>query len=90
LSPAIKPDRRLRDMRRRAQAEKLMSYLSFEHVGLAALLVFGLGLIALGGSLLFGGEGGVVEIAAAAGVAVPGVLAAAMAAYGFWRTPRTA
>jgi GH24 family phage-related lysozyme (muramidase) len=88
--PAIKPDRRLRDMRRRAQAEKLMSYFSFEHVGLAALLVFGFGLIALGGSLLFGAEGGVVEVAAAAGVAVPGVLAAAMAAYGFWRTPRTA
>lgn len=87
---AIKPDRRLRNMRRRAQAEKVLSYFSFEHVGLAALLVFGIALIALGGSLLFGGEGGAIEIAAAGGVAVPGVLAAAMAAYGFWRTPRTA
>ncbi len=89
VSP-IKPDRRLRDMRRRAQAERLMSYLSFEQVGLAALLVFGLGLIALGGSLLVGGEGGMIELAAAAGVAVPGMLAVAMAAYGFWRTPHAA
>jgi hypothetical protein len=76
-------------MRRRAQAEKILSLFSFEHVGLAALAVFGLGLVALGGSLLFGGEG-VIEMAAAAGVAVPGMLAVAMAAYGFWRTPRPA
>lgn len=86
----IKPDRRLREMRRRAQVEQALSAFSFEHIGLAALMAFGLGLIALGASLLFGGEGGFIEIAAAAGVAAPGVLATLMAAYGFWRAPRTA
>lgn len=86
---AIKPDRRLRNMRRRAQAVKILSFFSFEQIGLAALALFGVALIALGGSLLFGGQG-FLEIAAAAGVAAPGMLAVAMAAYGFWRTPRTA
>lgn len=87
---AINPDRRLRDMRNRAQTEKVLSFFSLEHVGLGALLVFGLALIALGASLLFGGAGDVIEIVSAGAVAAPGVLATLLAAYGFWRAPRQA
>ncbi|GIK47777.1 MAG: hypothetical protein BroJett013_04740 [Alphaproteobacteria bacterium] len=61
---------------------------ALEHCGLAALMILGLALIALGASLMFSGEGAGVEIAAAAAVATPGLAATLMAAYGFWRTPR--
>ncbi len=63
---------------------------SIGHVGLFALLLLGLGLISIGGSLLFGGAGDILEIAAAIALAAPGLVATLMAAYGFWRTPRTA
>lgn len=92
-------DRRIREMRAKeatiaAQPPKpsrfeLPSFItSFEHLGLAALLIFGLGLISLGGSLLFNGTGDMVEIIAAAAVVTPGLAATFMAAYGFWRAPR--
>lgn len=92
VATEIRADHRLRDMRRNAEMKEAAGAVmkhSFEHVGLAALLVFGLVLIALGGSLLFAGTGEVIEIVAAAAVGTPGVAAVLMAAYGFRRTPRT-
>lgn len=84
----IKPDRRLRKLRESARRGEVVKH-SLEHFGLAALLVFGLVLIAIGGSLVFNGDGGVIEMLGAAGVATPGLAATLMAAYGFWRSPRT-
>lgn len=81
-------DRRLRTMR--AQGDQPKTRLpdwttGYENVGLIALLIFGLGLIALGGSLLFNGPGDLVSIVAAAALVTPGLAAALMAAVGFWR-----
>jgi len=61
---------------------------SFETLGLAALMLFGLGLIATGVSLLITGIGQVAEYAGAAALCTPGLAAVLMAAYGLWRTPR--
>jgi lysozyme len=86
------PDRRIRAMRQRAKGGlQLPSFNfsgSFENVGLIALLVFGLALMALGGSLLFNGNGDFVEIAGAAALVTPGLAATLMAAVGLWRGPR--
>lgn len=92
------PDRRIRELRAKEAVRdtkpsrfKLPTFnASVEHLGLSALLVFGLGLISLGGSLLFSGRGDMVEIVAAAAVVTPGLAATIMAAYGLWRTPRGA
>jgi GH24 family phage-related lysozyme (muramidase) len=82
-------DRRLRAMR--ALGDQPRKQLpdwspSFENIGLIALLVFGLALIALGGSLLFDGAGDMVSIAAAAALVAPGLAATLMAAFGLWRS----
>jgi hypothetical protein len=61
---------------------------SFETLGLAALMVFGLGLIATGVSLLVTGVGDVADHAGAAALSTPGLAAVLMAAFGLWRTPR--
>ncbi|MBC7769087.1 MAG: lysozyme [Phycisphaerales bacterium] len=87
VAPELNVDRRIREMRRASQARRAAP---FEQAGLAALLIFGLGLVALGSSLLFNGAGETIEIVAAAAIVTPGVLAAALAAYGFWRSPRDA
>jgi GH24 family phage-related lysozyme (muramidase) len=55
------------------------------NAGLIALLVFGIGLIAWGGSLLFDGEGDLISIGAAAALVTPGLAATMMAAIGVWR-----
>lgn len=57
----------------------------FESAGLVALLVFGLGVMGLGGSLLFDGAGEGVSIALAAALVAPGLAATLMAAIGLWR-----
>jgi GH24 family phage-related lysozyme (muramidase) len=62
--------------------------LSFESLGLAALMLLGLGLIATAVSLLVTGIGDVAEYAGAAALGTPGVAAVLMAAFGLWRTPR--
>ena len=89
VKPELQPDHRIRDMRRRAgrglDLPRFDFSGSFENVGLVALLVFGFGLIALGGSLLFSGSGGAVEIAGAAALVTPGLAATLMAAFGLWR-----
>ncbi|MBL8544578.1 MAG: lysozyme [Hyphomonadaceae bacterium] len=62
--------------------------LSFEHGGLAALMIFGLGLVTLAGSLLFDGGADAIQMIAAAAIAAPGIAAALMAGYGFMRAPQ--
>jgi len=89
-APGLQIDRRLRTMRQTATQSVSTPVVSqsLEYVGLAALLIFGLGLITLGGSLLFNGAGDAIEIVAAVAVVTPGLAATMMAAYGFWRAPR--
>jgi len=77
-------DNRIHNMRKAANV-KLPS---FETLGLAALMLFGLGLIATGVSLLITGVGEVSEYAGAAALCTPGLAAVLMAAYGLWRAPR--
>jgi len=86
-------DRRIRDARLREQ-NKTPSFWdrfnishSFENAGLVALLLFGLALIAIAGSLVFDGHGAWIEVAGAAVLAVPGMLASLVAAFGLWRGP---
>jgi GH24 family phage-related lysozyme (muramidase) len=91
---AVAVDRRIRDMRAKCAAAPRLRLPVFtastERVGNYVLLLFGVGLISLGGSLLFGGAGDIVEIAAAAALAAPGLAATLMGAYGLWRAPRAA
>ncbi len=61
---------------------------SFENVGLAALMLFGLGLIATGVSLLITGTGDFAEYAGAAALGTPGIAAVLMSAFGLWRAPQ--
>jgi GH24 family phage-related lysozyme (muramidase) len=80
----IKPDHRIRNMRRRAELVDRVGR-SFENLGLIALFVFGLGLIAVGASFAFGGDGGAIEVAGASALIAPGLAAALMAGFGLWR-----
>lgn len=87
--PKLDIDRRLRSMRKRAVSGFRLPDFdfggSFENGGLIALLVFGLALVALGGSLLFSGSMDAVEIGAGAAVMTPGVLATLLAIVGLRR-----
>lgn len=60
---------------------------SVENAGLIALLLFGLGLIVVAGSMMLAGKGDLIDIAAAAALATPGLAAALMAGFGLWRNP---
>jgi GH24 family phage-related lysozyme (muramidase) len=87
-----KPDRRLRNMRRRSElTSKVASGLrgSFEHLALVALLLFGLGLLAVAGSLVVGSRDA-IAIAGAAAVGTPGLAAALIAAFGLRRGAQAA
>lgn len=75
-------DRRLGKVRRNAFR---LPELDFESVGLIALFLFGVALVALGGSLLFAGAGDTIELVAGAAVATPGAAAVLMAIAGFRR-----
>lgn len=77
-------DNRIHKMRKTAQ----MKMPSFESLGLAALMLFGLGLVATGVSVLISGASEVADYAGAAALCTPGLAAVLMAAYGLWRTPR--
>jgi GH24 family phage-related lysozyme (muramidase) len=79
-------DRRLRTMRTQGEQPRADWTPSFENVGLIALLAFGLGLIALGSSLLFDGPGDLIAMIAAAALVTPGLAAVLIAAVGLWRT----
>lgn len=81
-------DRRLRKMRQRAERGFLtqVNFLgSFENLGLVALLVFGVALLAVSGSLALNANGGLFELGASAGVGLPGVAAILMSVFGFRR-----
>jgi len=62
--------------------------MSAESLGLAALMLCGLGLTGTAVSLLITGVGDVADYAGAAALGTPGIAAVLMAAYGLWRSPR--
>ena len=77
-------DQRIHKVRKSAQ----MKLPSFESLGLAALMLFGLALVAAAVSLLIANTGDVAEYAGAAALGAPGIAAVLMAAAGLWRAPR--
>jgi lysozyme len=95
IAPEMQVDRRLRNMRRRHQRAWLKLpevdfSVSVENLGLITLLVFGLALIAVGGSLLIGSSFDMVSLAAAGALATPGLAATLMAGFGLRRRPQHA
>ena len=86
-APTPKPniDRRLSKLRQSRESFFRAPDLDVESFGLIALALFGVALIVLGGSLLFAGNGDVIELIAGGAVAAPGVAAVLMAALGFRR-----
>lgn len=56
---------------------------------LAALLLVGLGLIALSSTMLFNGPADFVDVAGAIALAMPGLAATSLAAYAIWRSPKS-
>lgn len=63
---------------------------AFENAGLAALMLFGLGLLAVAVSMITGGAGDIADFAGAAAFGAPGLAAVLMTAYGLWRAPKPA
>jgi GH24 family phage-related lysozyme (muramidase) len=63
---------------------------SMENAGLIALMLFGIGLIAVGGSMWFSGRGDAVDLGAGAALATPGFAASLMAGFGLARAPQPA
>lgn len=87
LSKPVVPagvDQRIHNVRKAADV-KLPS---LENLGLAALMLFGLGLLAGAVSLLMSNTGDVAEFAGAAALGTPGIAAVLMSAFGLWRTPQ--
>ncbi len=78
-------DQRIHKVRKAAAQVKLPSW---ENLGLAALMLLGLGLLATAVSLLMTNTGDVAEYAGAAALGMPGIAAVLMSAFGLWRTPR--
>lgn len=103
--PVARPLDRARQAARRAYEEQQASErkqksfrfprISFlrtaENFGLAALLLFGFALIAIGVSTLLTGQGDAIDIFGASAFTAPGIAAVLMAGYGLWRgpTPKT-
>jgi lysozyme len=77
-------DARIHNLRK-SRALKLPN---FENLGLAALMLFGLGLVTTAVSLLVTGTGEVGEYVGAAALGTPGVAAVLMSAFGLWRAPQ--
>ncbi|MBX3430090.1 MAG: lysozyme [Hyphomonadaceae bacterium] len=82
LSLPYGADRRIHKLR---EAAKLPS---FETLGLAALMLFGLGLVAAAVSVLLTGIGDLADYAGAAALGAPGIAAVALSAFGLRRAPR--
>jgi GH24 family phage-related lysozyme (muramidase) len=61
---------------------------AIETAGLAALMLFGLGLVTAAFAMLSTTNAGVADITGAAALGAPGVAAVLMAAFGFWRAPQ--
>mgnify|MGYP001389589267 CR=1 FL=1 len=77
---------------KRAEQNQLGRRFPVETIGLVVLLLFGLVLVSLGGSALFGKQGDMVDFMGAAVLAAPGFVAALMASFGLLRgqSPRAA
>jgi lysozyme len=80
-------DRRLRLLRTQGESRFALPgwVYSIDHPVLIALLVFGLGLIMLGGSLLFDGAGALASVLGAVALVVPGLTVMLLAAVGLRR-----
>ena len=91
-TPPTQVDHRLRNARLRAERGWLpqLRSLVVENVGLFALMVFGFALLTIAVSLGLNAKGAAIELGAAAGVAIPGVAAVAMATIGLRRPHRHA
>ncbi len=63
------------------------THLAAENFGLAALMLFGLGLISIGASIVFASRGDGVSLLAGSAVLTPGLAAALMAGWGLRRAP---
>jgi lysozyme len=89
-TPPTPVDHRLRNARRRAEHNWLpqLRTLVFENVALFALMVFGFALLTIAVSLGLNANGAPVELGAAAGVAIPGLLAVVLAVIGLRRSHR--
>lgn len=61
-----------------------------EAFGLAAFLLFGLGLVVLGAGILLSGRGDLIDIAGASALSLPGAVAMALAGFGLARGPKLA
>lgn len=93
FTPSLPRDRRISRMRKRAALMaipgKIANHFNLSHsvevVGLAALMLFGLGLTLIGASMLYGGEGDAVQVAGAAAFALPGLCAVLLAGFGLFR-----
>lgn len=84
MQPEINVDRRIRELRSKPDtAPRFVLPATFDNVGLVALTVFGVVLVAIGALLAFNGQG--VDLMAGAAVAAPGLAAAGIGAYGLWR-----
>ncbi len=83
-------DRRISKMRNRlgfVESMKRVFGRPVEAFGLSALLVFGLALTLVGGSMLYASNGDMIEMAGAGAFAAPGLAATLMAGFGFFRAP---
>lgn len=74
-----------REARSAFEMPRLNAATLVDNAGLVALMLFGVGLLAIGGSMLLGGRGDAIDLGAGAAIATPGLAAALMAGYGFAR-----
>lgn len=58
-----------------------------ETIGLSALFLFGVGLSAIGATMVMGRQIDAIDMIGASAFAAPGLAAIALAAYGLWKTP---
>lgn len=83
--------RRTQKTSRRAPSFKMPRIdfgLAAENFGLVALMLFGLALISVGASILFGGRGDGANLLAGSAVFAPGFAASLVAGVSLWRAPR--
>jgi GH24 family phage-related lysozyme (muramidase) len=69
-------------------AREWLNERSFESLGLAALMLFGLALVGIGASMLLDGNTDGVSVLAASALCAPGIAAVLLATYGFVRPSR--
>jgi len=89
-------DRRIRSERNQSERRVFlevnvrdwMNHRSFETIGLAALMLFGLALVGVGASMLLEGNADGVAILGASALCGPGIAAVLLATYGFVRPSR--